>query len=177
MAIAAISDGEAGSSVRTKLNALIALANLGWTEVILGSDVTNSSVNNVDVTGLAFTPAANKIYAVEVDLIVSSVITTTGVRPGVTPPGGTAMTAAYTQAISSGVLALFTFGTTNDSTNIKSGAIGHPANSIKALDRILARVISGATPSGTFQITVATEIDTSAVTVHAGSSLRYREVA
>ena len=40
-----------------------------------------------------------------------------------------------------------------------------------------AMLVMGAAPSGVFQVTIASEVGASAVTVKAGSSIRYREIA
>ncbi len=65
MAIASISDGESGSSVRTKLNSVIAIVNTAGIVVVPTGDQTTTLDTAVSVTGLLVALEANSVYKVE----------------------------------------------------------------------------------------------------------------
>jgi hypothetical protein len=144
-----------------------------WTYVVLGADFTTSSGTSVDVTGMNFTPGANKRYEIEVWLMTRTALATSGPRPGLTFPTGlndgifygTATVAASTQVI------------TNDdaigeavinSTGLPDATASYPC-------RINAIILTGAAPSGNVQVRIKAETATNNIIVRAGSFLKYRE--
>lgn len=145
-----------------------------WTHVILGSDFANSTTSNNAVTGLSFTPAANKRYLVELFLLVRTAAATTGPRPGIAWPSGLTDGASWIGAPNSNTA--FASRIQGALTTQNAASTGLPTTTDSYLASGTAYFITGASPSGSFQVTLASEIAASAVTVRAGSFLRYREI-
>lgn len=145
-----------------------------WTYVRLGSDFSISTTASGPVTGLAFTPAASKRYEFEAKLRLRSAAATTGPQPGLTWPTGFvdggvgiwAPNSATTEAIArqpAGVAA-------------KAASTGVPNTTQSWPGFISGEIEMGASPGGQVQVTLASEVAASAVTMKAGSFLRYREI-
>lgn len=145
-----------------------------WTKVVLGSDFVNSTTANSSVTGLAFTPAANKTYLVEGYFFLRSAAVTTGPRPGCSWPSGLSDGAVKITVPNSNTALAFRMQGALTTQNAAS--TGVPTTTDSYLGRLTAIVKTGASPSGNFQITLASEVGASAVTMRAGSFLLYREV-
>lgn len=141
--------------------------------VRLSSDVVESSGSPTD-TGLAFTPAANSTYLVEVWLAWKTAATTTGLQWTFSGPTSGATLQAQVQSV---------FNTTTAEL-ARSGAFdamvagtGESSTAIAYIARGAALVVTGASPSGTVKVQVQTEVPASAVTILTGSVLRYTLVA
>ncbi len=167
----------ASTSVPTRADADARYAAIGsdpWTPVKLGTTFSMSSLVAANVTGLAFTPAANKQYLIEGGLLLQTTITATGARPGVSWPTGLTDGAAHIEAPGS--------ASAISERNVPHGAAenaaspGLPIADTSYLARIKATVITGAAPSGAFQITLVSETDAVTVRMMAGSWLLYREI-
>lgn len=145
-----------------------------WTYVKLSSDFSTTTTTNSSVTGLAFAPAANKTYEVEGVLLVRTSVTTTGPRPGIAYPSG------LTDAASS----IYTPNSNTASAQRHQGAIstqnaastGLPTTTDSYMADVRALLIVGGSPSGNFQITLASETASVSVTMKAGSYIKYREI-
>lgn len=142
-----------------------------WTYIRLSADFSTTSTTAVDITGLAFTPAANTNYEFEATLLCRSTAITDGVQPGLAwPTGGT-----------DGVVTIRVPTSFNasreDHGNIAaallSGASSFPSTTNSYGATVRGMFIAGATPSGTIKLQLASEAGSS-VTVKAGSFLRYR---
>jgi hypothetical protein len=126
-----------------------------WTYLQLLTDFDTDSATAVDVTGLGFTPIANKTYIVECGLMVETDDVTVGVKPGVSWPGG----------LNNGVakLEVTTSATASAIKNLNFGADGEvdgtglPAINTSYPAFINSSFITGGSPTGTFQITLAKE--------------------
>lgn len=146
----------------------------GWTYVRLANDFTTNSTTSQSVTGLAFTPAANKRYEFEAKLRLRSAAATTGPQPGLSWPTGYtdggvgiwAPNSATTEAIARQPAG----------TAAKAASTGVPSTTQSWPGFISGEIEMGASPSGSVQVTLASEVAASAVTMKAGSFLRYREV-
>lgn len=147
----------------------------GWTNVILGADFTISTTANNNVTGLAFTPTASKRYLVEGVLLMRTATATTGPRPGIAWPTGLDDGASYIFAPSSNTASVQRWQGAKTTQNAAS--TGLPTTVDSYLADVRAYFITGASPSGAFQITLASETAAVNVTIKAGSFIRYREVA
>lgn len=144
-----------------------------WTVVKLASDFTSSLSSNANVTGLYFTPAANKTYAVYGGFLLRTATATVGARPGVAWPtvadGG-----AWIDAPNSVTAAAMRIFGARSTQNAASTGLADTTNS--HYSRLEGIVVSGATPSGNFQITLASETAGTNVSLRAGSYIMFREL-
>ena len=144
-----------------------------WVYVALSSNFTTSAATNTNVTGLAFTPAANLRYHVEGYFLLRTATATVGARPGIAWPTGYSDGAAYMQAPNSlTAVAMQTNTPAAGTANAASTGLAVAARSYAG--QMQAILIMGASPSGTFQITLASETAATVVTMAAGSFIRYR---
>lgn len=127
----------------------------GWTYEQVVGDFTTSSSSPVDVTGMSFTPEANKTYVVEAFLLTESSDITVGMKPGVSWPTGLTNGAARVDSTNT--------ATTTVIANINYNADGEasgtdwPVANQSYPATIIATFVTGATPSGDFSITLARE--------------------
>lgn len=145
-----------------------------WTFVKLSGDFTTSLATNETVTGLNFTPAANKTYLVQGIFLLRTATATVGARPGIAWPtgltDGTARVEASNALTTSAIRSWGARTTQNAaSTGLATTTDSHHAN-------LEALLIVGASPSGNFQITLASETAATNVTMKAGSFIAYREI-
>lgn len=146
-----------------------------WTYVKRASDFVTSSATSVDVTGLEFTPAANKSYVFEAQLLTRTDATATGVRPGIAWPAGTITDAVVEVSQSTSATAqVLAFG--NGGAAVRALGTGLPNITQSWPAKIAGTMIIGATPSGNLRVIVASETAGTNVTIKAGSWLRYREI-
>lgn len=143
-----------------------------WIYVILASDFTTTSATAVDVTGLAFTPAASTKYEFEAVLMTRTATTTVGPRPGLAWPTGMTDGVARIKQTSSATAELTTNGNINAALLCAVG--GLPTNTLSYPANIKGIVIAGGTPSGTVKVQLASETAGTTVTIKAGSFLKYR---
>ena len=145
-----------------------------WTYIKLGSDFGTTSATAVDVTGLAFTPAANTDYEFEAVLYCRTNAATTGPRPGIAWPTG--MTDGVVQIyIPTSVSAqAMQFGNVNAAVLAPVGGLPNTTQSYPG--SIIGSARAGATPSGTIKIQLASETGGTTVTAKAGSYLKYRVI-
>lgn len=146
-----------------------------WTNVILGSDFVSSSTSNVNVTGLSFTPAASTTYLVEIHLLLRTAAAATGPRPGIAFPTGMTDFGAWLQAPNSATASAQRWFGPSTTANAASTGLGDTTNSWMAIGQ--AMLIMGGSPSGNFQITIASETGGTNVTVKAGSFIRYTAIS
>lgn len=145
-----------------------------WTYIKLASDFVTGSATAVDVTGLAFTPAANKSYEFEAVLRCRTATATVGPRPGLAWPGGATDGVAGIDMTSSATARLLANGNPNAALLAAVGGLPNTTQSYPAW--ISGNVTMGASPSGTVKVQMATETAGTNVTVKAGSYLKYREI-
>jgi len=145
-----------------------------WVFVKLADDFTTSLATNTNVTNFKFTPAANKTYLVFGTLMLRTATATIGARPGIAWPTGLTDATARIEAANSltgSSLQLFGARTTKNaaSTGLATTTESHYGG-------IEALLVVGASPSGDFQITLASETAGTNVTMKAGSFFMYREI-
>lgn len=145
-----------------------------WTYIRLTSDFATSSATAVNVTGLAFAPAANTTYEFSGMLLLRTATTTVGARPGLTWPTGLADGAVSFLTPSSATANLTTNGTIAAAVLVAVG--GLPVINRSYLGFVDGLVVAGAGVAGNVQIQLATETAATAVTIRAGSYLKYRIV-
>ena len=163
-----------GTKTVTLPNADVTLGGDPWTYVKLGTDFVTSSATAVDVTGLAFTPAADKTYEFEAVLRLRTATATVGPRPGLAWPTGTTDGVAGIDMTSSATDRLLANGNPNAAILAAVGGLPNTTKSYPAW--ITGNVTMGASPSGTVSVQMATETAGTNVTVKAGSYLKYREI-
>lgn len=143
-----------------------------WTYLVLAADFTTSSATAVDVTGLAFTPAANLRYQVEAVLFTRTATATVGPRPGVAWPTGLTDGVATVRQTSAAATEVLQFG--NSSAAVLAPVGGVPTTTGSWPASIGVTMIVGASPSGAFRVQLASETAATNVIAKAGSFLRYR---
>ena len=143
-----------------------------WTVVALAADFATSSGTAVDVTGLAFTPAANLRYRFEAVLMTRTATTTVGPRPGLAWATGLSDGVAVIKQTSSATAELTTNG--NISAALLCAVGGVPTTTGSWPASISGIAVAGASPSGTVRVQLASETAGTNVTAKAGSFLRYR---
>lgn len=158
----------------TLVNPPVDVFPVDWTYVKLASDFSTSSASAVDVTGLAFTPAANKQYEFEVLLLLRTATATVGPRTGLAWPSGTTDGVADLFVPTSGTAQVLVFGNFNAALLAAVGGLPNTTRSYPS--RIRGTLITGASPSGTLKVQMASETAGTNVTVKAGSFIRYRIV-
>ena len=176
-------DGNSNEVLRTDGSGVLSWVSRDlWTYAKLTSDFSTTSGSQTNVTGLSFTPAANTEYEIEVKLLLESSVNGNAVRPGNTWPtgysGGAGMfqitLGGFTTNISTGFdAASNTAGTALANTGTAWGAAAANLPYITVGAWILRM---GASPSGNFQITVASETGGTTVRVKTGSFLKYRTI-
>ena len=145
-----------------------------WTYIFLTSDFVTSSSTTVPVTGMEFTPLANKKYEIYGMFMMRTNSTTVGPRPGCEWPTGLIDGVATIKMTSSATAQLIANGNINAAVLSSVGGLPNTTQSYPA--KIEAMFISGATPSGTFKIRLASETSGTNVTMKANSFLKYREI-
>lgn len=158
---------------------------MAWTFVSIGSEFSTTSDTPVSVTGLAFTPAANKTYWVIGSFLVKTSNTATGVRPGVTWPSGVTAQAGSVRAAESGGTGgsqgsnLLRYRSTPSSVSTPDVAqtVGAPDVDNYYWAGFEGMIVTGATPSGDLQVVLCSETNGTTVYMGAGSCIAYQEVA
>lgn len=145
-----------------------------WTYIRLVGDFTTSSSSAVDITGLAFTPAANQRYEFVGRLFVRTATATVGPRPGVAWATGLTDGVVFIQQTSSATANVFANGNIAAAVLAPVGGLPNTTQSWPAL--IEGTVTAGATPSGTIKLQLASETAGTVVTAKAGSFIKYRTI-
>lgn len=144
-----------------------------WTYLRLANDFSTSSATAVDA-GLAFTPAANGRYEFVARLFTRTALATVGPRPGIAWPTGMADGVAFIQQTSSATANVFANGNISAAVLAPVGGVPTTTGSWPAL--IEGWATAGASPAGTIRVQLASETAGTAVTIKAGSFLKYRTV-
>jgi hypothetical protein len=145
-----------------------------WTYVKLGSDFSTTSGSSVNVTGLAFTPAAGLTYAVEAFFLCRTATATVGPQPGATWPTGTTDGAGHVEMTSSATAVIE--ANQPAGTALVASSTGVPNTTASWPGQLKATFVTGGSPSGDLQITLRSETAGTSVTMKAGSWLRYRTI-
>ena len=139
--------------------------------VKLAADVTNTTTTLADTTGLSFTAAANTTYLIEIWVTYTTAATTTGINLSVNGPATpTSISFLRFTGLSTNAGAVSNFNAYDAGTANASALSGVNTAIVEA-------VLANAGTSGTFILRFASEVATSAVTIKAGSTLRFRDTA
>lgn len=141
-----------------------------WTLVTLGSNFVTSAATQQAVTSFNFTPAANTRYLIRGWFLLRTATATVGPRPGLTLPTGLS-DISYRIFSPNSATAVQTL---NGNTNTFNASTGVPNTTTSWLASLECLLITGASPSGNFQITLQTETAATNVTMRAGSMFMYR---
>lgn len=143
-----------------------------WTYLKLAADFTTSLATAQDVTGLAFTPAANQSYEFEACLMLRTATATVNPRVGLAWPAGMTDGCAMIREAQAATTQLLANG------NIAAAllvAVGGLANNTQSWPcEIKGIVRAGASPSGNVRVQLASETAGTVVRVVAGSYLKWR---
>lgn len=145
-----------------------------WTYIKLSDDFPTSSATAVDITGLAFTPAANADYEFEVLLRCRTATATVGPRAGLVWATGLTDGTGEIYTPTSATAQTILFG--NIAATMLAAVGGLPNTTGSYPVRLLGGFKAGASPSGTVRIQIASETAGTIVTVKAGSFLKYRTI-
>jgi len=146
-----------------------------WVVLKKNADQLVSTTTPAAVTGLAFAPAANKTYLVQAYLLLRTAATATGARPGFNWPSGLTDGGAVMRAASSvTAFASRIWGAKTANLTAASTGLTTTADSYLAIGEAL--VITGASPSGSFAVTLGSETAGTNAPCKAGSILMYREL-
>lgn len=145
-----------------------------WTKIKLASDFVTSNSSDTAVTNFNFTPSASKTYLISGYFLLRTATATIGARPGVSFPSGLtdkAMRAEASNSLTTSAIRMWGAVATG---NAASTGLADTTNSHwGSLDGI---IITGVSPSGNLQVTLAAETAGTNVTMKAGSILMYREL-
>lgn len=141
----------------------------------LDGNVSNSTVNFADVTGLAFTAVANADYLVEVFALYVTAATTTGLNLAINGPAAAVGVGGEWQAYSSDTTVLSRqFRAFDANAGATTGVTAaSPSVNWAQLTTLLRTGANG----GAVTIRFASEVAASQVTIVAGSILRYQQTA
>jgi hypothetical protein len=147
-----------------------------WTYLTVnsGSDFSTTSATAVDVTGLAFTPSASTEYEFECRLLVRTATTTVNPRVGLA--WATGITDGGAQIVESQAATgtpIFASGNPNAALLVAVGGLPNTTQSWPVTVR--SAFVSGASPSGSIRVQLASETAGTSVTVKSvGSMCKYR---
>lgn len=144
-----------------------------WTYVKLASDFSTTGTAAV-ASPLAFTPVAGKTYSVQGLLLLRTNLTGAGARPGVAFPTG--LTDQVAQVIVADDVNSAFIANNNGASAVQVAVTGHPNTTTSWFGRVEALLVVGASPSGTFRVTLSTETAGRTATLKAGSYIRWREI-
>jgi len=148
-----------------------------WQTYVLASDVTNSTLTFSDVTGLAWMAEPQAIYVYMAFIRFQSAATTTGINFCInTPATPNYVVNAFTHCGNTTTNGFGSFSRADDTGASAAGSTGVDAiNSDVPL--FFHGNVSNGTTAGLMQLRVHSEINTSQVTVKAGSTLLVMRVA
>lgn len=153
----------------------------GPTTLQTTSEQSTTSTTAVDITGLAFTPAANTDYLIDARVRVKCSATTNDFQFGVSWPSGLNSGELMASLSGQGVIDQ-TNGDTNGFTEFlisSAGAFlsaGMRVDTSYGLLRITGILRVGASPSGDFKLQLAARVSSRTAYVGAGSVLEYRAI-
>jgi hypothetical protein len=145
-----------------------------WTYVRLSSDFVTGSATAVNVTGLSFAPAANKFYEIKGSFLLRTATATVGPRPGCSWPTGLTDGVVTFRTPSSATADLIAHGNINAAVLTAIGGLPNTTQSYQG--HMTGTIRSGGSPSGNFQVQLASETAATNVTMMAGSWIAYREI-
>lgn len=145
-----------------------------WTYVKLSSNFTTTTTANSS-TGLSFgSLAPNTHYLFEGQFFLQSVATTTGARPGIIWPSGTVQETAWMLSPNNATAFASRFWGAPSTAN--ASATGMAVINEGFFGRVEGQFVTGASPSGSLTISLASEIAGSEVRMMANSWIRYRTI-
>jgi hypothetical protein len=141
--------------------------------VRLDGDVSNSTTSFTDITGLSFDSVPNADYVIEAFLVYTSPATTTGLNLSITGPASPAGIIGEWQAYSSDTAVLSRQVRAYDSSTATTGVVAASAPLYAQFTAMLRTGASG----GPVTLRFASEVGGSAITIKAGSIIRWMQSA
>jgi hypothetical protein len=151
----------------------LAAANTGETTLVLGADVSNSTVTPVNITGLAVLLPAG-LWEVRAGLLISTAAVTTGPQVGLAWPAGPVV-AARIETPSAAAASVLGFARVTGDRAANTGLPVAAAAYLATIDATVRTAAPIASPG--LRPTLQSEVAGSAVTVKADSWLSYRRLA
>jgi hypothetical protein len=127
-----------------------ALTTNNYQYVQVTSDFTTTATSPVDIPGLSFTPQANKEYAVDVFLYLTSSSTSSGPQPGLSFPTGLTNSAFKITATTSQTTEAILNSNANSTLDLTNTGFPDTVNSYPGI--ITCSFKTGASPSGDFKV-------------------------
>ncbi len=143
-----------------------------WTYLTLTSEFRTPLSAAVNVTGLSFTPSANLKYEIEGSFYVKTDTATVSPQPGCAFPTG--MVRGVAQVVVTVTNATTILGLGHLGDNIKAIGTGLPVITNYYPASLWAIMTAGATPTGIFRVTLASETNATNVYMGIDSFLKYR---
>lgn len=164
------------SSIASVSSDIATLNEESWTNLVLGSDFSTTSDSDTNVTGLSFTPVANTTYLIEAYCLLRTETAIVGPRLGMSTPSG--CDGAYNIMVpnSNTAMAFQAQGAMGDAP-ANAASLGVPLTTASYLGTINAVIVTGSSPSGDVQVTLASAVAGTSVTIRTGSFLRYRTIS
>jgi len=144
-----------------------------WNYIKLASDVTTDQTSATD-TALTFTPPINSVVIFESQMLLRSTITTTGVRPGLKPVSNAVDFIASMEVATGATASTRRFWGANSSSNVATTSA--PSATDSWFGCAWGTIITGATVASPLIVTLSSEIAASAVTMRAGSWMRWKAI-
>lgn len=135
----------------------------GWTDAKITSDISESATTATDVTGLSFSVTSGQSYEFQFWILGATAATSTGMQLALTFPSGTMIARSDGQNLTDIADAGCSINTSGTFCAYTSGWTGDRTVCIKG--------IFYATANGTVQLQFKTEINGSAVTIRANSTV------
>ena len=148
------------------------------TYVVLGSQASNSTVNLAPV-GMAFTPASNSTYIVEVFLSVISSTATVGVQIGLGADAGISISSAVVRAVAynQATLGIERWESLTAGGSVVALSLNSTTGAASAPSFITALIKTGASSTGDINVVFKSETAGTFVYVNTGSTMRITKVA
>ena len=143
-----------------------------WTYLVLGTEFRTPLAVAQNVAGLSFAPAANLNYEIDGLFMVKTATATVSPRPGCGWPTGCAAGVASIEVTSANTASIYASGHLGD--NIQALGTGLPVTTNYYPAELRGMMQSGASPTGIFRVTLASETNATNVFMGVGSFLKYR---
>jgi hypothetical protein len=143
---------------------------VSYRRAVLGSDVADSSgtCTFTNATGLSFSVTSGTTYRFRANITYTSAATTTGLGLAATGPSASLLSYTFSSPLTNNTL-----GGGGGTGNSASGCIASAVSTASTGNTATIEGLITPTASGTLQLTFATEVGASAITIKAGSTIEW----